>query len=429
MLDTIREFRHWFWKPPRAHGEILADRRVSNLELLYDLVYVAVISQVAAALAGDLSVGGLVSFIVVFGLVWIGWVNGSLYLELHGQEDGRTRSYVFLQMGILALLAAFTRDAATTSGAPFALTYAAFLGVIAWLFFTVRRVDVAETARVTGRYALMLFVSGVAIAASAVLAPELREIVWSGFGCLFIGATLVLGFRTRSFTIGVTPTDSLVERINVFTIIVLGEVVVGVVGGLSHASADVMAVVTGVLALVVGLGFWWIYFDIVGGRKPRNDGRSLTIWLLAHLPLTGAIAASGAAMLTLIEHASDPAAPQAPAWLLAISTAIVLVAEIVAAYALADYRRMPGVLRTLSLALVIAAAVAVGMGLLQPPPWLLAVGLGATLLIVWLVAVGKFMKLSAWPPSRATTEPIAETSAGLDRQQNRQQPHSEADQG
>jgi low temperature requirement protein LtrA len=410
MFNGFTDFRGWFWKPPRAHGQILADRRVSNLELLYDLVYVAVISQVAAALAVNLTVGGVIGFIVVFGLIWIGWVNGSLYLELHGQEDGRTRSYVFLQMGILALLAVFTRDATSTTGAQFALTYAAFLAVIAWLFFTVRRVDIAETARVTGMYALMLFASAAAIAASAALPQDLREVVWAGFGVVFIGAILVLGFRTRSFTIGVTPTDSMVERINVFTIIVLGEVVVGVIGGLSHASADLVAVATGMLALFLGLGFWWIYFDIVGGRKPRTDGRALTVWLLAHLPITGSIAASGAAVLNLIEHASDPGTPLEPAWLLAISTGLFLVAEVVAATALADYERLPAVYRPLSLAMLIAAVIAVAVGVVQPPAWLLAVGLGAVLLILWLVAVSKFMKVAAWPPGRSTSDAAGTSS-------------------
>jgi low temperature requirement protein LtrA len=404
MIETVRQFRSWFWKPPRAHGEILADRRVSNLELLYDLVYVAVISQVAGALAEDVSIGGLIGFSVVFGLIWIGWVNGSLYLELHGQEDGRTRSYVFVQMGILAVLAVFARDATHATGAQFALTYAAFLGVIAWLFFTVRRVDAPEIARVTGLYALTLGASALAIAVSAFLPEGARETIWAGFGVVWIGATILLGFRTRSFTIGVTPTDSMVERFNLFTIIVLGEVVVGVVEGLSHVSGDLFAVATGILALFVGLGFWWIYFDIVGDRKPRLDGRALTVWLLSHLPLTGAIAASGAAMVTLIEHANDPVAPQGPAWLLAVGTALVLLAEILCASALADYDRMPGIRRTLGLALLIAAFVAIGVGLVQPPPWLLAVGLGMVLLLVWLVAVSKFMRVSAWPPSRAKTE-------------------------
>ena len=47
MPDTRERFRRWFWRPPRAHGEVIPDRRVSALELLYDLVYVAVISQAA----------------------------------------------------------------------------------------------------------------------------------------------------------------------------------------------------------------------------------------------------------------------------------------------------------------------------------------------------------------------------------------------
>jgi low temperature requirement protein LtrA len=404
VLETIRQFRAWFWKPPRAHGEILADRRVSNLELLYDLVYVAVISQVAGALAEDVSIGGLVGFAVIFGLIWIGWVNGSLYLELHGQEDGRTRSYVFVQMGILALLAVFAKGATHETGAQFALTYAAFLGVIAWLFFTVKRVDAPQTAHITGLYALTLGASALAIAISAFLPEGLRETIWAGFVVVWIGATVLLGFRTRSFTIGVTPTDSMVERFNLFTIIVLGEVVVGVVEGLSHVSGDLPAVATGILALFVGLGFWWIYFDIVGDRKPRPNGRALTVWLLAHLPLTGAIAASGAAMVTLIEHANDPVAPQGPAWLLAVGTALVLLAVIVTAVALADYQRMPGVRRSLSLALLVGAVWAAIVGFVQPPAWLLAVGLGLILLLVWFVAVTRFMKISAWPPSRANSE-------------------------
>ena len=87
--------------------EIIHDRSVSFLELLYDLVYVAVVSQAAVTLAADVSVGRFIEFAIVFTLIWIAWINGSLYLELHGREDGRTRSFVFVQMGILAIIAVF----------------------------------------------------------------------------------------------------------------------------------------------------------------------------------------------------------------------------------------------------------------------------------------------------------------------------------
>src|SRR5262245_60992023 len=57
--ETHGRFKRWFWRPPRAHGETIADRQVSVLELFYDLVYVAVIGQAAHHLAEHVAVRGL----------------------------------------------------------------------------------------------------------------------------------------------------------------------------------------------------------------------------------------------------------------------------------------------------------------------------------------------------------------------------------
>src|ERR1700730_6881054 len=105
--QVLARFKRWFWRPPRPHGDTILDRRVTPLESLYDLVYAAVISQSALPLAQHVSARRAVEFAVVFALIWIAWTNGSLYLELHGREDGRTRAFVFIQMGILALVAVF----------------------------------------------------------------------------------------------------------------------------------------------------------------------------------------------------------------------------------------------------------------------------------------------------------------------------------
>ncbi len=48
---ALQLFKDWFWRPPRAHGETIVDRRVSPLELLYDLVYATVIAQAGNRLA------------------------------------------------------------------------------------------------------------------------------------------------------------------------------------------------------------------------------------------------------------------------------------------------------------------------------------------------------------------------------------------
>ena len=139
--STKGQFKRWLSAPPRPHGVILKDRTVSNLELFYDLAYVAVIAQASHELAAHVSLVGFAQFAVIFSMLWFAWFNGSLYVELHGREDGRTRLLVFFQMGILALLAVFTGNAADSTGQPFAVAYALFLALMGWAWYSIRELD------------------------------------------------------------------------------------------------------------------------------------------------------------------------------------------------------------------------------------------------------------------------------------------------
>jgi low temperature requirement protein LtrA len=403
--ETYARFRRWFWRPPRPHGQTIADRRVTPLELLYDLIYVALIAQAAHHLAEDASLETLLEFTVVTAMIWLAWINGSLYLELHGQPDGRTRSYVFLQMGLLALLAVFTEDAAGTTGQPFALLYVGFLAVLTWLWYTVRRQDRPEFMAVTARYLAAMIVSVAGILLSAFLPAEPRLIVWAAFSVGWFVYFVALAWNPRlGFGSGVVPTDSMVERFGLFTIIVLGEVVFGVVAGMSAAEHDPITIFTGILALGLGFGFWWIYFDTCGGRLPRREGRALVAWMLGHFPIALAIGASGAAMVGLIEHAHDAVTPQPIAWLISGAVALVLVAATLVARSLEDFERLSAAYQPLGIAMFAGALAALALGWLSPPPWLLVLLLGALLSTLWFFAVGRFLAAGAWEdePSAAT---------------------------
>jgi len=389
---AVSRFRGWFWRPPRAHGEIDAERRVSFLELFSDLVYVVVISQAARQLAGHLSLRGYAEFVVIFGVIWIAWANGTLYYELHGREDGRTRTFVFIQMAILALLAVFTGDAAGDSGMAFAVVYVAFLAVMTWLWYAVRRQDRPEYMAITARYLAAMAVSVVVIAASALLPADARLIVWAAFVVGWLALMLYLGWQSRHrTTMGIVPTDSMVERFDLLVIIVLGEVVVGVVNGMSAADHDPVTFATGFVALLVGFGLWWIFFDFAGRRQPRPGGLAVNVWMEGHLPIAIAIVGAGAAMVGLIEHAHDPRTPAGTAWLLAGSVAMALLALGVTTRSLADYERHAALYRPLTLVMVVAALIALVVGWWQPAPWLLALAMAAILAVVWLFAVVRFL--------------------------------------
>jgi low temperature requirement protein LtrA len=398
--ETLGRFKRWFWRPPRPHGETIADRQVSFLELFYDLVYVAVISQAAHHLAEHVSVRGLTEFAVVFALIWIAWTNGSLYLELHGREDGRTRSIVFVQMAILALLAVFTAEAADGSGPAFAFVYATFQAVQTLLWSTVWRQDRRdrpEFVAVTRVYATGMGLSVAVLLATAFLPADPRLIVWAGFAIAWIvGIQLMARGPRASLNLGMAPTDSLVERFGLFIIIVLGEVVFGVVNGLSSTERDATTIATGMLALWVGFGLWWIYFDLVGRRLPRNDGGAMANWALSHLPVTLSIAAAGAGMVSLIGHAHDASTPAGTAWLLAGAVALGLLALVLTERALVDAERLFSVFQRLGLALTGGAVAALIVGWARPAPWLLVLLLVAILSTLWFFAVSRFLRADAW---------------------------------
>jgi low temperature requirement protein LtrA len=233
------------------------------------------------------------------------------------------------------------------------------------------------------------------IGASALLPAAPRLVVWAGLGVAWIVGIVLAARRSRA-SLGLAPTDSLVERFGLFTIIVLGEVVIGVVDGLSGAERDATTIVTGMLALSMGFGFWWIYFDLVGGRLPRADRGALANWVMSHLPIALSITAAGAGMVSLIGHAHDPTAPAGTSWLLAGAVATGLLALVLTEQTLDDAERLVLVFHPLRLALTAGAAAALIVGWLRPAPWLLALLLVAILSAVWFFAVSRFLRADAW---------------------------------
>ena len=389
----------WFRTPPRRHGEVWYEREVSFLELFYDLVYVVLIGRTTHHLAVHIDGRGVAEFAVVFGLIWLAWFNGTLWHELHGREDGRSRNYIFLQMGLLALLAVFAGEATAGDGEEFAITYSALFVLLTWQWYRVRRVDVDARYRPTStRWISGMIVSVVLMCVSALAGDTLRICLWAVVvvGWVVGGLFLVIADHTEGFGDGVTR--SLVERMGLFTIIVLGEVVVGVVGGISDAEhRDLLTITAGMIGLTIGMGIWWNYFDMLGRRVPGRGGRRLAGWLYAHLPLTMGIAASGAAMVSLLEHADESRTPAATGWLLVGSVVIVLGSVTLACTALPSDEFPDGMARSIVPSFGAAAAIIIVIGIVRPAPLIMVSAISAVLLLVWLALFAVFLALGGDP--------------------------------
>jgi len=387
--DLMRRLRANLWQPPRAHGEIQRERTVGPLELFYDLVVVVLVAQAAHHLAGHLDAHGVGEFLVVFTLVWIAWFNGTLHHDLHGRDDARSRSGFLGQVLLLVPLGAFIPEAGGAHGGAFAIDAALLFGFFALLWWTAGRGDDRQFRATTRRYVGVTVLAAVVLAASAALPAGARLITWAvvAAGYLVMVALVFLRVPAGVLAAAMQVTDALTERFGAFVIIVLGETVTGVVTGLSGDPTNPTRLAVGLVAIVVGFGSWWTYFDFAGHREPFATPRATAAWLFSHLPLTAAIAAMGATMARLMDdsHAARTAGPAG--WMLGGGALVLLAAIAALLTSLRDWDEQGWLLRPVAGACLLAGLAALGIGLLRPAPLVLV-----TLLVVvfsgpWIFAV------------------------------------------
>jgi low temperature requirement protein LtrA len=323
-------------------------------------------------------------FVVVFGLIWLAWFNGTGWHELHGREDGRSRNYIFTQMMLLAVLAVFAEGATGDDGPAFAVTYAILFTLYMWQWYLVHRIDDPKYRPVTTSYLAGMLTMVVVVLGSAFVGDEVRLWMWTILLVLWIAGSMVQMFSSGMIGLEEGISSSFVERFGLFTIIVLGEVVVGVVGGISDAEElTALTLATGVIALTIGYGLWWNYFDSLGRRIPQAGSRAFARWLFAHFPLQMAIAGGGAAMVSLVEHAGDGRTPTATSWLLVGSVTVALAGIALAARSLPDGEFPPGVLRAQVPTFAVAAAAILAVGAVRPSPIILVSAVSLVLGLTW----------------------------------------------
>jgi low temperature requirement protein LtrA len=380
--------RRSLWQPPRPHGEQPRERVVGPLELFYDLAVVVLVAQAAHRLAGHLTWRGLGEFAAVFTLVWIAWVNGSLHHELHGHDDARARSTFLLQILVLAAMGAFIPGAGGARGAAFAVAAAVLFGVLAVLWLLAARGDRPEYRRPSRLFVTGTAASAVLLAGSALLPASARIPAWGLLDAAYLaGFAAVILTTTPTQAAALTVTDALTERFGAFIIIVLGETLTGVVSGLAGDPVSGLTLAVGLVAVVVGFGAWWTYFDFAGHRHPRTGRTASLQWILGHLPLTAAIAAMGAAMVSLVDHAHDGRTPASTGWVLGAGAAVVLGATMLLAASLQAWHRERGLYRPLAWTCAAAAVACIGVGGAQPAPLILGLALVLLIGIPWGLAV------------------------------------------
>lgn len=304
------------WPPDTSHS-----RRVTWLELFFDLIFVAAVSQVAVALAADYSLHGLMRFAFMFGLVWWAWLGHTMYSTRFDTDDAIQRLLTLVQIFAAAAMAANAKasfDSRDSAG--FGAAYAVLRVVLVVQYLRARRV--AATRRLTTLYATGFGIAAALWLVAAIVPAPARFWVWALALMVDMATPWIAVHAADKF-----PPDAahLPERFGLFTIILLGESVANVMRGMeSQEGWPVSAAISAFLGMSLAFSYWWWYFDNARGAAERHlrskrDTLRFHIWSYAHLPLYLSIAVAGVGVEHIVSMPPGAYLHHEDAWIFAIA--------------------------------------------------------------------------------------------------------------
>jgi low temperature requirement protein LtrA len=294
-------------------------QRVGWLELFFDLVYVATIIALGNWLGHHLSLPSLAGFVLLFTTVWGSWVGTVLFTNRFGQNDVGQRLLIFLQMYFVVGLAAHLSEPLGELSRGFAISFVLVI-VVRILMYGRAWVTFLDARPLIRRYILGDIPLALIWLLSAFVSPPLRYVLWVASILWALSVPLLPQMRRWGEALRPDP-HHLSERVGLFTIIVLGEAFIKVVGSTLGEEHQPFGL-NGAAGMVVVACLWWVYFDHANSTTVRESAPARFSWFLAHLPLAIGITAVGVGIKNLVLAEPGHAPVTEERWLLLGSLAL-----------------------------------------------------------------------------------------------------------
>lgn len=292
------------WRRPLNARDPNEEHRVSTpLELFLDLCVVVAISASASVLRHAIAGGhvgtGILGYSIIFFGIWWAWGNYSWLASAYDSDDVRFRLMTFAVMtGVLVMAAGIPR--AQGDHHDFRITVAGYVVMrlaLAPMWLLAARDDPPRrSAALKYGWGIVLVQTGWVL--RAVFFGD-GAIGWVLIGVLAVGELAVPWIAERRTSSG-TPwhPHHVAERYQLFTIIVLGEVLLAATQAISE-SLDAGGLSSQLAQLIIGgllmvFSFWWFYF-----KTPIVDAlRNATAFIFgyAHYFIFGSIGITGACL-------------------------------------------------------------------------------------------------------------------------------------
>ncbi len=297
-MSLTRSIITRLWQKPC----LIADdkpRMESWLELFYDVTFVAVVAMLAKRLASDISWLGFAEFVFLYIPIWWAWLGSTMYNNRFETDDVSHRLFTFLKMLPVGGMAITVQNGLEQHAVGFAVSYIAARLILVYLWY--RAGSSNPVARsLTDRYVAGFSLSIIFWSASLFVDKPLMFALW-GLGMFFDLATPLTTFRIQRY-LPKLSTSHLHRRFGLFTIILLGEAVIGILHSISDLpEIHLMTLVIGGFGILLTCSLWWIYFDDVMQEQELPQFPWFALWIYGHFFLALGLTAFGAGIINVVK--------------------------------------------------------------------------------------------------------------------------------
>lgn len=309
MAHRFSASRVW-GAPQQVYKDNIFERKVSWLELFYDLVYVIAISRITHYFSEHTNFSGFLDYTYMFLLIFWGWLNGSMYHDYTGNNGIRSRFITLWQMlFVAALVVCF-------SSAPEKVMFRSTIALMAIqlyvIYFWFSLNFYGRSTKAANKIYSVCYITAFLLEGSTLFfinQPEYRLLV----RCIFYASLFfnyIAPFLAIRYLENVNNefnlSPSMMERLGLLVTIVFGEVVLSVINGISEfENLDFHVWILFGLGMFITFILWWIFFDLIANQESQKGFLKMTLTEYSFIPalmILGMIAVSFINIFEALHH-------------------------------------------------------------------------------------------------------------------------------
>lgn len=274
--------KNLWWGPPKNFSTQFQQRKISWLELFYDLVYVIAISKITHHLSEDFTVSGFTHYAYLFSIIYWGWLNGSFYHDLHGSNGLRTNLMTLWQMIIVAALSITLSSHQANSNTTIAII--AMQLFITYLWWSVGLYD-KQHRKLNIPYTICYLLSFALLLASLFVQDSLEIFFQIPVLIFNYLPPFILNKKLQKTSSDFSFSESMTERLGLFSIILFGEIVLGVINGFTSSHfMTIKAWLNFGLTMLIVFSLWWLFFSMIADKEVKAGFWNSNLMALIYIP-------------------------------------------------------------------------------------------------------------------------------------------------